>query len=77
MPGRSPTLPGMTRTPPDEGPRLLRPAEVRRLLNLGRTTVHDWTVAGRLTAVTSITGYRRYPADQEPIAAALARRDAR
>jgi hypothetical protein len=52
-------------------PRLLPPREVRRLLNLGRTTVHDWTVSGRLVAVTSATGYRKYPADQELIRAAL------
>lgn len=54
-----------------EGPRLLRPLEVRRLLNLGRTTVHDWTVSGRLEAVTSATGYRKYPADQPALQEAL------
>lgn len=52
--------------------RHLRPIEVRKLLGLGRTTVHDWTVAGRLVAVTTATGYRRYPADQPALRAALA-----
>lgn len=58
-------------------PVLLRPCEVRRLLNLGRTTVHDWTVAGRLEAVTTATGYRRYPAAQPVLQAALAAQEAR
>jgi predicted site-specific integrase-resolvase len=56
---------------PEARPKLLRPIEVRRLLGLGRTTVHDWTVAGRLEAVTTATGYRRYPADQPALRAAL------
>lgn len=55
--------------------RLLRPQEVRRLLGLGRTTVHDWTVAGRLVAVTSATGYRKYPADQPALQEALQRQE--
>lgn len=57
-------------------PRLLPPREVRRLLGLGRTTVHDWTVTGRLEAVTSPTGYRKYPADQPLLQAALAAQEA-
>jgi predicted site-specific integrase-resolvase len=62
----------MTGQDPLEGrPRLLRPREVRRLLDVGRTTVHDWTVSGRLEAVTSPTGYRRYPVDQPLLQAAL------
>lgn len=44
--------------------RLLRPIEVRRLLGVGRTTVHDYTVSGRLVAETTPGGHRRYPADQ-------------
>lgn len=55
--------------------RMLKPREVRRLLNLGRTTVHDWTVAGRLEAETSATGYRTYPADQPELRAALERQE--
>jgi predicted site-specific integrase-resolvase len=55
--------------------RLLKPQEVRRLLGLGRTTVHDWTVAGRLVAETSATGYRKYPADQPKIREALEREE--
>jgi predicted site-specific integrase-resolvase len=57
-------------------PRLLPPREVRAILGLGRTTVHDWTVAGRLVAVTSQTGYRRYPEDQPVLREALAARQA-
>lgn len=58
-------------TADQSGPRLLAPREVRRLFGVGRTTVHDWTVAGRLEAVTSPTGYRKYPADQPAILAHL------
>lgn len=55
---------------------MLRPIEVRRLLGLGRTTVHDHTVAGRLVAETTIGGHRRYPADQPALRAALGREEA-
>lgn len=55
-----------------EGRRLLPPRDVRRLLGIGRTTLHDWTVQGRLVAVTSPTRYRKYPADQPALQAALA-----
>jgi hypothetical protein len=57
--------------------RLLRPIEVRRLLGLGRTTVHDHTVNGRLEAETTPGGHRRYPADQPALQAALAAQEAR
>jgi predicted site-specific integrase-resolvase len=52
--------------------RLLPPRDVRRLLGIGRTTLHDWTVAGRVACVTSPTGYRKYPADQPALQAAVA-----
>lgn len=54
-----------------DAPRLLPPREVRRLLGISRTTVHDWTVSGRLEARTTATGYRKYPADQPLLQAAL------
>lgn len=59
---------------PSNTPRRLRPIEVRRLLGIGRTTLHDWTVAGRLTAEPLASGHRRYPADQPILADALAGR---
>lgn len=52
--------------------RLLRPIEVRRLLGVGRTTVHDHTVSGRLEAETTPGGHRRYPADQAALRDRLA-----
>ena len=52
--------------------RLLRPIEVRRLLGVSRTTVHDYTAQGRLVAEPTPGGHRRYPADQEVLQAALA-----
>lgn len=52
--------------------RLLRPIEVRRLLGVSRTTVHDYTATGRLEAELTPGGHRRYPADQEALQEALA-----
>lgn len=47
-----------------EGPRLLRPVEVQRLLNIGRTTVHDYAARGLLVVGDTLpSGYRRYRAD--------------
>lgn len=57
---------------PPEGPRLLRPIEVQRLLNCGRTTLHDHEAQGRLVAQRTLGGHRRYPADQPALQAALA-----
>lgn len=71
----SPSLSGMTGHDSPR-PRLLRPIEVRRLLKLGRTTVHDHTVSGRLVAETTLGGHRRYPADQPALRAALAAQEA-
>lgn len=58
-----------------EGPRLLRPVQVQRLLNVGRTTVHDWEASGRLVASRTPGGHRRYPADQPALLAALEPQD--
>jgi hypothetical protein len=57
-------------------PRLLRPIEVRRLLGVGRTAVHDATVSGALVAVPTPGGHRRYPADQPALAERLAAAEA-
>lgn len=61
----------MTGQDPAEPRRLLRPIEVRRLLGIGRTTVHDHTVSGLLVAETTPGGHRRYPSDQPALQAAL------
>jgi hypothetical protein len=65
------TLGRMTGQVAPQGPRLLRPVQVQRLLNVGRTTVHDWEAAGRLIASRTLGGHRRYPADQPALLAAL------
>lgn len=52
--------------------RLLRPIEVRDLLGVSRTTVHDYTAQGRLVAEPTPGGHRRYPSDQPALQEALA-----
>lgn len=51
---------------------LMKSGEVRDLLHIGRTTLHDWREAGRLTAIRH---HPRspwlYPANQPIIVAAL------
>ena len=59
----------------DPGPRELRPHEVQQLLGCGRTTLHEYEHAGRLTARRTLGGHRRYPADQPALQQALAARD--
>lgn len=49
-----------------EGPQhptdepLLKAADVARLLNVNRATLHNWVEAGLLPAVTLPSGHRRY-----------------
>jgi predicted site-specific integrase-resolvase len=51
---------------------LMKPGQVRDLLNIGRTTLHEWRVAGRLQAVRHhARGPWLYPADQDVIRRAL------
>lgn len=54
----------------------LRPAEVARLLGVGRTTLHEYEQSGRLTARRTLGGHRRYPADQDALRGLLAAREA-
>lgn len=51
---------------------LMKPGEVRDLLRIGRTTLHEWREAGRLTAIRHTPkGPWLYPADQPIIVRAL------
>jgi len=51
---------------------LLKGAEVRDLLHISRTTLHEWRVKGRLHAVRHHDrGIWMYPADQDVIVNAL------
>jgi hypothetical protein len=45
----SPKLPAMTGLVAE--PLLMKGSEVQYLLHIGRTTLHDWRLAGRLTAI--------------------------
>lgn len=74
MSGPSPSLFGMDQDA-DDGPRTLRPIEVQRLLRCGRTTLHDHERAGRLIAVRTLGGHRRYPADQPALQEAMTAQD--
>jgi predicted site-specific integrase-resolvase len=44
-------------------------------MGVGRTTIHDWTVTGRLEAETTQGGHRRYPADQPALRDRLTAQD--
>lgn len=76
MTGPSPTLSGMTGQVPPDPVHELRPAEVCRLLGIGRTTLHEHESAGRLTARRTLGGHRRYPADQDALRGLLAAQEA-
>jgi excisionase family DNA binding protein len=52
--------------------RFYTPTEVRELLKVSRTTVHEWTERGLLRAYKLPSGRRRYPGSQPVIAEALA-----
>lgn len=62
-----------TKTPPEpvSAPRYLRPHQVAALLGVARQTVHDHQQAGRLDAIRTPGGHRRYPADQPALQEAL------
>ena len=45
-------------------PSLLKPAEAARLLNVDPRTLVNWTKAGRLNAIRTPGGHRRYPEAQ-------------
>lgn len=53
----------MTTTTVD-APLLLTPGEVARLFSVTPKTVARWAAAGRLTAVRTLGGHRRYPATE-------------
>jgi len=42
-------------------PRLLTPAEVAGLFSVTPKTVARWAAAGKITAVRTLGGHRRYP----------------
>ncbi|MFW5415071.1 helix-turn-helix domain-containing protein [Nocardiopsis sp. CNT-189] len=48
----------------DEAHRLLTPAEVAQIFRVDPKTVTRWAKAGKLTAIRTLGGHRRYPADQ-------------
>jgi hypothetical protein len=51
---------------------LMKAGEVRDLLHIGRTTLHDWRTSGRITAIRHTPGGPfYYPANQDVIVAAL------
>jgi predicted site-specific integrase-resolvase len=51
---------------------LMKPGEVQDLLRIGRTTLHEWRVSGRLTATRHHDrGPWLYPASQPVIRRAL------
>lgn len=68
----SPILAPMTGQVPPDPVRELRPAEVQRLLGVGRTTLHEYESTGRLRARRTLGGHRRYPADQPALRELLA-----
>lgn len=47
-----------------EGPALLTAAEVAALFHVNSKTVTRWQVAGKLRAIKTLGGHRRYFADQ-------------
>lgn len=65
----SPSLPSMTGLVETH---LMKSSEVRDLLHIGRTTLHDWREAGRLQGLRHTpNGPWYYPANQPIIVAAL------
>ncbi len=51
-------------TPPRVEDSLLTPAEVAEMFRVHPKTVTRWAVAGKLTAVRTLGGHRRYRADE-------------
>jgi excisionase family DNA binding protein len=45
---------------PQEERELLTPAEVATLFGVDQKTVGRWTKAGKLTAIRTVSGHRRY-----------------
>lgn len=51
---------------------LMKSSEVQDLLHIGKTTLHDWRVAGQIEAIRHTPrGPWYYPANQDVIVAAL------
>jgi len=44
-----------------DSPRLLTPQEVASLFRVSPKTVARWATAGKITAVRTLGGHRRYP----------------
>jgi hypothetical protein len=66
----SPKLPAMTGLVTET--HLMKGSEVRDLLHIGKTTLHDWRVAGRIEAIRHHPKSPWfYPANQGVIVAAL------
>jgi len=58
--------------PPTPETHLMKPGEVRDLLRIGRTTLHEWRTRGELQAIQHRPkGPWYYPASQPRIQAAL------
>ena len=53
-------LPNMSMQRPSEQEILLTPAEVAKLFRVDPKTVTRWAKAGKLTAVRTLGGHRRY-----------------
>lgn len=51
-----------TAAPPAEADELLTPGEVARLFGVDPKTVTRWATAGKLTAMRTLGGHRRYSA---------------
>jgi excisionase family DNA binding protein len=49
---------------PQGCPALLTPAEVARMHRVDRKTVSKWETAGRVTAIRTVGGHRRFPSAQ-------------
>lgn len=47
-----------------QGERLLTPGEVAELFRVSPKTVARWASAGKITAVRTLGGHRRYRADE-------------
>ena len=54
----------MTAPTPAAGDRLLLPSEVAALFRVDAKTVTRWAKAGKLTAVRTLGGHRRYSEEQ-------------